>query len=449
MQQEKPLFLIITANDGELSVEEEGRSIVKALQPAKAAQQIYTEYLPNADIQTLEQTFLEYEKNQQHINFIHYAGHADGQQLMLDNANAFGAGLSSLFQNTNIVFLNGCATLGHVHQLHEQGVEAIIATNTMVNDERAKQFARSFYQALGSGHSIQSSFQKAVAALLTRYDDKYFEKSKKGLKLKRNTKYQETNWELHYLNETILNWTIHQPVTGQQHLKQIDGLGIYLDKVQQSFNKVRIFGMPKPVPLKDLYVNASILKEMTEHRRIDLEALKKDKTAIVTRPAEQIAIENQYLLILGKPGGGKTTFLKSLALKSVTVQNRSIPIFINLKAFGDEKIRLFDFIVEEFEYNGFEDASVFIKEQLKKGGFQILLDGLDEVTNSEQGFVREQIKRFIKRYDKNQFVITCRIAAYKSWFENFMEVEIADFTDTQVQLFIENYFKRKSNIANN
>ena len=109
---------------------------------------------------------------------LHYGGHADGSVLDLQaagggNVAAHGEGLAQLLgtlPNLKLVFLNGCATQGHVEQLLAEGVPAVIATAAPVEDDIALQFAREFYTALadpGASRTIDFAFARAKALVAT------------------------------------------------------------------------------------------------------------------------------------------------------------------------------------------------------------------------------------------------------------------------------------------
>jgi predicted NACHT family NTPase len=121
-----------------------------------------------------------------------------------------------------------------------------------------------------------------------------------------------------------------------------------------------------------------------------------------------------------------------------------VPIFIRLKNFADDtrrnesEFRLLNYISEEFVSCG-ADKSV-IETILTQGKALILLDGLDEVLEEDGDEVVRQIRRFTDRYFKNQFIITCRIAAQKYRFQGFTDVEVADFNPNQVEVFAKKWF---------
>ena len=61
----------------------------------------------------------------------------------------------------------------------------------------------------------------------------------------------------------------------------------------------------------------------------------------------------------------------------------------------------------------------------------LLLDGLDEVREEDASRVLREIQAVADRYPENQFVVTCRIAARDYAFQQFTEVEVADFDEQQ------------------
>ncbi|MCB0853498.1 MAG: hypothetical protein KDD63_14830, partial [Bacteroidetes bacterium] len=108
---------------------------------------------------------------------------------------------------------------------------------------------------------------------------------------------------------------------------------------------------------------------------------------------------------------------------------------------------LFDFIVNEFDICSLPDAEPFVTNLLKIGKAQILLDALDEVQVEHEDRVIQEIKDLSDKYDKCQYIMTCRIAAFNAHFEQFTDVEIDDFNDGQIQEFIHNWFQVEPELA--
>lgn len=108
---------------------------------------------------------------QPQVEIIHYAGHASGSQLLMEDATVYGAGLLQsirLQKNLKLVFLNGCSTREQVDQLLDAGVRAVIATSVDIGDDTATRFAEDFYQKLASGHSIDEAFKLATEVVTAK-----------------------------------------------------------------------------------------------------------------------------------------------------------------------------------------------------------------------------------------------------------------------------------------
>ena len=173
---------------------------------------------------------------------------------------------------------------------------------------------------------------------------------------------------------------------------------------------------------------------------------------VKTVDGEIIVNKLDKFIVLGKPGAGKTTYLKFLTLSMLDsdsqIERRRLPIFVTLREWADEKIPLIDFITGQFDICGFSEAQLFVEKMLGEGKCLVLFDGLDEVSQEvNQDDIIRQIRNFTDKYAANQFIISCRVAAYNHWFERFTDVEMADFNEVQMEAFIRNWFHDESKVA--
>ena len=78
---------------------------------------------------------------------------------------------------------------------------------------------------------------------------------------------------------------------------------------------------------------------------------------------------------------------------------------------------------------------------LKQGKLLVLMDGLDEVPNSElRQVVQSQLREIAKDYPKNRFILSCRNQIITSIPDGFTSVEVADFSSGQIGHFVRNWF---------
>ena len=172
-----PVILAAFANDSGRfldSLQQESDAISDALRGKKDGGVIDLEVQQGATIARLFDLIGRYGND---LAVLHYGGHANGSVLDLQapggNTEAHGAGLAQLLGSLpglKLVFLNGCATQGHVEQLLAAGAPAVIATSAPVEDDIALQFAREFYTALAdpnASRTIDFAFARAKTLVAT------------------------------------------------------------------------------------------------------------------------------------------------------------------------------------------------------------------------------------------------------------------------------------------
>lgn len=227
--------------------------------------------------------------------------------------------------------------------------------------------------------------------------------------------------------------------------------------IQDCCGTMRVLDMTQPIGLNDIYTNVNILEKITAHRRKEITELLKEcnfeefdrfglgRISEKRVPGLEAVEKYPKLMILGKPGAGKTTFLKYLAIQSVEGKFKTelVPIFITLKDFAEanDKLNLLEYISQQLSTCQVTDNHVVEIFQHNKG--LVLLDGLDEVREEDSQRILKEIRDFSDQFRDNRFVMTCRIAAKEYTFEKFSEVEVADFDEKQIATFANNWFKDK------
>jgi predicted NACHT family NTPase len=229
--------------------------------------------------------------------------------------------------------------------------------------------------------------------------------------------------------------------------------------IQKRCGTMRVLDMEQPITIDSIYTSVNILEKITHNQRRSIDELLEgcdlenfDRLTLGRVRQERIpgleAVQrHDKLLILGKPGAGKTTFLKWLALQcnAGRLHQNRVPIFVTLKEFAEAPGHpiLINFIAEQLTECRVENAQAAVEQILQAGRSLILLDGLDEVRAEDHDRVLHTIQQTSRQFDTNQFVMTCRIAAKEYTFEQFTEVEVADFDREQIADFAQKWFQHR------
>lgn len=214
----QPIILLTFSNDEDAYL----RMIVAEQKAIKKALLDFADknYLQVRDVQraSTEEVFYLVNRYHNRVHILHYGGHADGQSLQLEkeigvvqSANVKGiAGLLGTQKELKLVFLNGCATKGQVKALLDGGVQAVIATQVSIRDEKAQQFAAQFYEALATGSTVREAFRKARAFIESQEGAPVI----KGVEETRGAEFEgvaeELPWGLYWRKEgeAVLDWKL-------------------------------------------------------------------------------------------------------------------------------------------------------------------------------------------------------------------------------------------------
>lgn len=236
----------------------------------------------------------------------------------------------------------------------------------------------------------------------------------------------------------------------------------YFIAIKKDFETIKDFsaiGQKEPVPLEDIYVSLKLIEpEIYKEWKIPSEKegeLSKEKVkrleeeriprAKILNPEKAIT-DYDKLVILGVPGSGKTTLLRHIALKSCkeSLEHRErtcVPIPIILQEYSESGKNLREYVDITFDKYQFPKAKEFIEKDLKEGKCKLLFDGFDELaTKEKQDKIVEQIQEFIRKYPHNQIIVTSRVAGYHDELKGFTKLELIEFDNKQIELFIENWF---------
>jgi hypothetical protein len=226
---------------------------------------------------------------------------------------------------------------------------------------------------------------------------------------------------------------------------------------------MRVLDMSQPMSLKDIYVETQVYEKIKGRRRLDVNTIYKTKVFNRVDPFNlkfnlQEVVQNEVsgldaatryskLAVLGKPGSGKTMFLKHLVLQCLEgeFEPEKIPIFVSFRdllAF-DSSLSILNYITWQLTQDGQPPEVNHITQLLSKGKFFIVIDGLDEVKIVDRQAICQSLRRFTEWFPENRYIISCRHGAQYCNFEQFTEVEVADFQSDQIDDFATKWFESR------
>ena len=160
----------------------------------------------------------------------------------------------------------------------------------------------------------------------------------------------------------------------------------YFENYAKRHGQFKILGMDKPLSIESVYTQVNFHPDAIQaHQSLDANLTAfQDRTSRKDdrRAGMQVANTHQYLMILGGPGTGKTTFLRKVGLEAIKQSHGeylhvSIPVFLELRSLqwkASENIDLEARIAEEFAHCGLLEPTELTRKLLERGKLLILFD---------------------------------------------------------------------------
>ena len=169
--QIKVLFVSSNPIDqSHLRLDEEVRGIAEKLRGSK-----YRDHVELISEWAIRPSDLLRILNDHSPTVVHFSGHgSDSDELILQDDNGKTKSVSKvalmeLFRiqtsGIKLVIFNACFTNMQANEITNY-VPVTIGMNDSISDEAARIFSANFYQAIGYGKSVQTSFNQAIASLM-------------------------------------------------------------------------------------------------------------------------------------------------------------------------------------------------------------------------------------------------------------------------------------------
>jgi len=449
------LVVISRAGSVELDLDRERRNLERIWGGRDGVEVVYLE---RARLGAVRNALLERE-----FHVLHFMGHgtvgegAEEGALLFERSDrgaapVTGGDLASVLQDETLrlVCLNACSTaeLGRgpgadgdganpfaavAAALVRGGIPAVVAMQRPISDRAAIAFGRAFYRRLAAGDPVDSAVVEGRHGI--RAED-----SGSG------------EWATPVLFLRLADGRLFEKDAGEEGL-----LDRYLERVIEDSRWLELPGLPEldhrpRIPLEAVFVSLRGDPAALEERHLRAPEGEGERKGAELADAFRA---HPRLVILGDPGGGKTTLVRWLALRLASARRDGgappdelgpgpapVPILLRVGAFAHRRrarpgLRLAEFLGHHLEPEPGvaprdprgepldpDALNRLLRRRLAASDAVVLLDGLDEVADpSDQHEVVREIEAFASAYlsadaaDRepdaaNRLVVTSRIVGY-------------------------------------
>lgn len=161
-------------------------------------------------------------------------------------------------------------------------------------------------------------------------------------------------------------------------------------------------------------------------------------------------------VILGDPGGGKSTATTAIAHKIASTSSDQLPIVVILRNYapkmGEESFAQFIERTIAADHETSAPPAGAIERMLRRGEATVLLDGLDELLDpTKRRALAEKIELFSKNYPATPMLVTSRRVGYSEAQldpSSFESLELSSHTEDDIKEYATKWFNINSSELN-
>lgn len=153
----------------------------------------------------------------------------------------------------------------------------------------------------------------------------------------------------------------------------------------------------------------------------------------------KLAEVNNYLIITGKGGLGKSMMMRNLTLDAIDhfQEYKLVPVYIPLKDYRNPCDNLIDFIYDNYKnYEGALDKKG-LKKIISSGRLLMLFDGIDEIKSDVRESFQLGLKRLITSHKGNFYIMSSRPNSLFVSYYRFTNLKLLPFTKDQALRLID------------
>lgn len=206
----------------------------------------------------------------------------------------------------------------------------------------------------------------------------------------------------------------------------------YFKYLENELGEIQFEGLPTDkeagsvkVKLENIFVPLHLSQNQQRGKKDEFDIDEKTREGI-----GEILKKNSRLAVLAKPGGGKSTLIKRIAIAYAFPERRKqindklpdknwFPIFLRCRELGDKVTLSITDIINGIParaeiHSCADDFSILVSRSLQNGNALLLIDGLDEIAEDKNriAFVN-QLRTFIATYPTINIIVTSREAGFR------------------------------------
>lgn len=230
----------------------------------------------------------------------------------------------------------------------------------------------------------------------------------------------------------------------------------YFKYLENELGEIQFEGLPTDkeagsvkVKLENIFVPLHLIQNKQRRKKEQYDIALDERESI-----GEILEKNSRLAILAKPGGGKSTLIKRIAIAYAFPERRKqindslpdkkwFPIFLRCRELGEKVSMSITEIIHSIPIraeipNCTNDFNVLVSSSLQNGNALLLIDGLDEIAEEKNriAFVN-QLRTFIATYPTLNIIVTSREAGFRvvggslaSYCENY---NVANLINSEIE----------------